>query len=60
MKKRLFFIEQIFYVVCFRKIILTVFQGNSDFIKVMDNALRTVTNGKTKESQNKSPELFAR
>ena len=56
----MFFIEQIFYVVCFRKIILTVFQGNSDFTKVMDNALRTVTNGKTKESQNKSPELFAR
>ena len=56
----MFLIEQIFYVVCFRKIILTVFQGNSDFIKVMDNALRTVTNGKTKESQTKSPELFAR
>ena len=59
-KKRLYLIEQIFYVVCFRKIILTVFQGNSDFTKVMDNALRTVTNGKTKESQTKSPELFAR
>ena len=60
MKKRLFFIEQIFYVVCFRKIILTVFQGNSDFTKVMDKALQTVTNRREPKTDSKSPELFAR